>query len=250
MVEKPMACSVRECREMEQKARERGARLSVNKKNRHDPVFRYLKQQLDEGVWGSLRHLSVQMPGIGLGCVGTHWFDMANFLAGRFPTRVSGWVDEPKGKNPRGDEFVDPGGLVVCEYDGGVRAVIAQLEDGAGPFTLELHTTAARVLFDPKNRFLDIRERDLSVRPGPGKPPQYRKVEPPAHLDLAGDMLEQMEGVVRELISDGPMITDARYGTAAIEILAAVYLSHERGNVPVALPLVEPEHVNLFLPVT
>ena len=42
LIEKPMACSVEECQSIEAIAAEKGVRLSVDKKNRHDPVLQYI----------------------------------------------------------------------------------------------------------------------------------------------------------------------------------------------------------------
>lgn len=250
LVEKPMACSAADCRQMEQEARKKKIRLAVNKKNRHDGVFQYIKENLDAGNWGSIRNIYIQIPGIGLGCVATHWLDMANFLIGQFPKKVSAWVDPSIGPNPRGSEFIDPGGLVICDYGPQVKAIISQIEDGAGPITIEIHTTAARIYYDPKNSIIDIRLRDLSIKPGPGRPAVYHQVELPTHLNLKGNMLDQMEGVLKELISEKPMLTDARYGTMAIEILVAAHLSHQQGNIPIELPLRSEEQLNLYLPIT
>lgn len=250
LVEKPMACSVQDCLDMETLALSKNVRLAVDKINRHDEVYQWLRKKIGSGEFGKLRSLYIQKPGIGLGCLGTHSFDLANYLTDLVPVNVTGWVDTAIGKNPRGEQFVDPGGLVVIDYGGGVRAIIEQLEDGAGPLTVEIHCTAARVLYDPKNSFLDVRVRDLSIKPGPGKPPVYNSITPPENLNLKGDMLKQVEQVIRELISDQPMSIDARFGRNAVEILSAAYSSHQRGNVPVALPLTTEADLKLFLPVT
>lgn len=250
LVEKPMACSVKDCLAMEKMATEKNVRLGVDKINRHDEVYQWLRQKLVSGEFGKLRSIYIQKPGIGLGCLGTHSFDLANYLADQLPVRVTGWVDKPVGKNPRGEQFVDPGGLVIIEYHDGTRAIVEQIEDGAGPLTIEIHCTAARVLYDPKNAFLDVRVRDLSVKPGPGKPPVYNAVALPRDLNLKGDMLKQVEAVIRELISDKPMSIDARFGRSAVEVLSAAYVSHQKENIPVNLPLTKEEDLSLFLPVT
>ena len=59
----------------------------------------------------------------------------------------------------------------------------------------------------------------------------------------------QMEEVLKELIGGGKMLTDARHGTQAIEIITAAYVSHVNGNVPVTLPLKE-EDTKVYLPIT
>lgn len=250
MVEKPMACSVAECQKMEFAAHTHGVRLSVDKKNRHDPVIQFFKNKLNSGDWGSLRNIYLQIPGIGLGCLATHWTDIATYLVGDFPIKITGWVDTPKKDNPRGKQFVDPGGLIIMDYGNEMKAIVTQIEDGAGPLTMEIHTTNARVIFDPKNNFIDMRERDMTVIPKPGIPAVYNKLIVPENLNVKGDMLQQIESVVRELISENSSITDSKYGTSAVEIIAATYISHKLGNIPINLPLTDKEYLNLYLPIT
>ena len=97
----------------------------------------------------------LQRPGIGLGCLGVHSFDMANYLIGKSPQKITGWIDEPIGINPRGSQFVDPGGLVVIDYGEGIRATVDQIEDGSGPAGTEIILNHARIRVDEKNNILD-----------------------------------------------------------------------------------------------
>lgn len=237
MVEKPMACSPTECDQMIAAASQHGVRLSVDNSRRHDPMYRWLRTRIRSGEWGALRSISIQRPGIGLGCLAIHSFDLVSFLSDRQCRQVTAWVDDPVGLNPRGREFNDPGGTVVMEMDGGFRALIQQIEDGAGPMSVELDLTAARVRLDEKLPALEIIERDLAVAVGPGRPPKYEMVEPPADLPLKPNMPNMLRGVLDELIGHDALGCDALSGRHAVEVLVAAHLSHERGHSPVALPL-------------
>jgi predicted dehydrogenase len=248
MVEKPMGCSVEECDRMIDVARRKNARLSVDQSRRHDPLYRWLRDQLRAKTWGDVRAIWIQRPGIGLGCLATHSFDLVRFLVDGEVRRVTAWVDAPKGKNPRGAEFIDPGGLVVLELDQ-CRATIAQIEDGAGPMSVEIDCTAGRVRVDERTGAVEIVARDLSVKPGPNQKAAYATTSPPAEIATKPDMAVMLRGVVGELMGDGPMDCDAVHGRAAVEILVAAHLSARRGNVPVALPL-EGDDRKLWLPVT
>ncbi len=250
LVEKPMACSLFECNSILEKARLLNVRLAVNKINRFDEVYIFLKKKILGGEWGTLRSIYIQKPGIGLGCLGTHSFDLVNYLSNENPISISAWLDAPIMPNPRGVEFIDPGGLVILRYKG-FNAIVSQIEDGAGPNTIEIHLTGARIFYDPKNSILDVRLRDLTRKVGPGNPPAYFQYVPPESLNLKGDMIKQLSLVVSELIgADNPMICDGIHGRNAFEVLVASYLSHSRGNVPVSLPLTDPTEFELYLPVT
>jgi predicted dehydrogenase len=250
MVEKPMACSLSECMEMEALAKKKGVRLSVDKVNRHDPVFQMLRENIANSTWGQLRSIYIQKPGIGLGCLGTHSFDLCNFLVGSDAISVTGWVDEPVGRNPRGEQFVDPGGLVIIRYPNNVRAIVEQIEDGAGPQTMEIHLTGAKIYHDPKNKILDIRVRDLSVKPGPGRPQVYSLFNLSDDLNVKGDMIFQIRSVIRELIGIEDMLTDAKFGRKAMEILVAAYSSNSNGNIPITMPLTNESDIEFYLQIT
>ena len=191
----------------------------------------------------------MQRPGIGLGCNAVHSFAAITMLAGAPVERVTSWVDSPVGVNPRGAEFVDPGGLVVLELAGGVRGIVAQIEDGAGPMSAEIHLTAGRVRIDERFGTIEIIERDLSVKPGPNRPPVLSRVDPPQGLSATSPLPTLMRGCLEDLVSRRGG-ADGRDGRASIEVLIAAYLSHEHGNVPVALPLVDREAIDRWLPVT
>lgn len=250
MVEKPMACSLAECDAMIAAAEAAGARLAVDHIRVYADVYHWLRERIASGSWGQLRSIWMQRPGIGLGCNAVHSFAAIRHLADAPIRRVIGWVDEPRGANPRGAQFVDPGGTVVLEMDGGVRAVVAQIEDGAGPASVEIHCTAARIRFDERSGEIEIWERDLSVKPGPDRPAVFNRVTPPADVNPKADMSAMVGGCLRDLLGTGPLRAAGSDGRATIELLVAAYLSHRRGNVPVALPLISEEARSLWLPIT
>ena len=150
MVEKPMACSISECEKMVAIAREHNARLVVNNPRRYHVVYQWLREQILSGIWGDPQCIWMQCRGIGLGCIGTHSFDLPRFLTNREIREVTAWVDNPLGDNPRGTQFIDPGGLVVLNMEGGLKAVVSQIENGSGPRFFEINMNRARIHIDEK----------------------------------------------------------------------------------------------------
>lgn len=250
MVEKPFACSLAECDQVMEVAARTKTRVAVDQSCRHAVLYRWLREQIASGRWGEPRAFWMQRQGIGLGCNGIHSFDLARFLSGRDVERVTGWVDAPIKKNPRGEQFVDPGGLVVMEMGRALRCVVAQVEDGAGPVSLELDLTAARVYIDERSGTVDVIERDLSVIPGPGRPAVFRKGVVPESAAKYPDMAPSIRGTLDELVGGGAMDCDATHGRAALEVLVGAYLSSQKENTPVKLPLTSKEGRELWLPIT
>jgi predicted dehydrogenase len=238
MVEKPMGCSVAECDAMIEQARRTGTRLLVDQSRRYDPMYRWLTEQIASRAWGEPRAIFVQRPGIGLGLLGTHYFDLVRLLAGRDVQQVSAWIDPFLGPNPRGADFVDPGGTVVLDLGERLRAVVMQIEDGAGPMSVEIDLTGARVRIEEQLGRVEVLEKaGKSWNPAPtafeGRP----------------DMEALLRGLLADAAGDGPPVAAPEHGRASVEILAAAHLSHRRGHAPVALPLA-PEDRSLWLPIT
>jgi predicted dehydrogenase len=250
LCEKPMACSVDEAEEMVRTARDKGCKLAVNHTLRHVPAYRWLAQQLQSGRWGELRSIQSSWPGIGLGCLATHMVDLWRFLGGEEINTVFGWVDPVRGRNPRGAEFSDPGGMIVATSASGTRYVHQQAEDGAGPGSLAIETTKTQIVVDQYARSVVVLLRDLSVKPGPGRPPKYDPVLPPPEALLALDIVRCSAEALRELVEDREMTCAAEHGLRSLEVVVAAHLSNDRGHAPVSLPLNDPESKAKWLPIT
>lgn len=249
LVEKPMACSVAECDRMIEAAEGAGVRLAVDHGRRYAPLYQWIQGQIAAKRWGEPRAVWIQRPGIGLGCLATHSFDLAAFLIGRPPVAVTGWVDRAMRANPRGPEFNDPGGTVVMDFGDGIRAVIAQIEDGSGPMSVEVDLTSARIRIDESSGSVEILERDRTVVPAPGRAAVFSHAAVPADVDSRVDMGRMIAAVLRELMGTGPIAADGECGRLSIEVLTAAYVSHDRGQVPIRLPLAV-EHRDRWLPIT
>jgi predicted dehydrogenase len=250
LCEKPLACSLLEAEEMIRTASEQGCKLAVNHGRRHVPAYRWLAQQLQSGQWGELRSIRSSCPGIGLGCIATHMIDLWRFLGGEELHTVFGWVDPVRGPNPRGAEFSDPGGMIVATSASGTRYVHEQTEDGAGPGALVIETTAAQIDVDEYNRSVSILQRDLSVKPGPGRPPKYNPVLLPADAPLLIDIVRLSADTLRELVGQSLPTCAAEHGLRSLEVVVAAHLSNDRGHAPIVLPLRDPESKAKWLPIT
>jgi predicted dehydrogenase len=249
MIEKPMACSVSDCDRLLEAAARVGTRLAVNQSRRHDPFYRWVREQVRSGRWGAPLSLWIQRPGIGLGCLGTHSFDLAAFLFDTAPRKVSGWIDTPHGRNPRGEQFKDPGGLVVMDFGEERRAVVAQLEAGAGPMSVELDLSGARIRIDEKLNRIEILTRAPHAGGGAVGSGYLEEIVPQG-LSAKTDMNQMLRGLIREVTGEGQMTCDGTHGRLAVEVLAAAHLSAERGGIPMSIPLTDPKDRDLWLPVT
>lgn len=251
LVSKPYTCSLEEAITLNEAVKKNNIRLVVDHLIPYEYTYQWLRQQIKEEVWGKLKSIKLQRPGIGLGCLGVHSFDLANFLNGQTPTAVSGWIDEPIKKNPRGEQFVDPGGLVVMEYANGVKAIVEQIEDGSGPQAVDIMFNHARIRVDEKYGELEVVEKDRNFVPGPGKKPTLTKTINPHISEKFGiDMIALLETMLKELVGNSNIQASGEAGKSAIEILVAAYKSNSNNHVSVALPLTEEADIKTFLPIT
>lgn len=249
MVEKPMACSLQECFDMQQVAQEMGVRLAVDHPRRFSKNYGLVRQLAEENQLGEFRSIYIQRPGIGLGCLATHSFDLANFISAMKPRRIVAWVDDPKKINPRGGQFVDPGGTVIMEYGSGKRAIVTQIEDGAGPIFVEVNYTAGRVHIDEKGDRLEIIKRDLSVTKKPGQGAVYKTTLNPNGIGGKRVLTDEIRWLLEDLVTKDKPSSNAQHGFDSIEVLVAAYLSEELGNAPIELPI-DKKHYSKWLPIT
>lgn len=250
LCEKPVSTSLAGARAMIEACARTGTALAVNHCRRHVPAYRWLASRIAAGGWGEVRGVRIGIPGIGLGCLGTHFLDLMRMLAGEEFSAVSGWVDEERGANPRGGEFHDPGGLIVARGARGTRFVLHQIEDGAGPGSIVLDLTGARLVIEERTRSVQIIRRDPSAAPGPGRPPRFEEVAVPEDQPLELDIVALTAEVLRELAAGRAPTCDAQHGYASLEVVVAAYLSHERGHVPVVLPLAAADELGRELAIT
>ncbi len=249
-ISKPLACSVTDANAIVEMAEKTGTRIVVDHGLRHDITYKWISECIKNKVYGELVSVYIQRPGIGLGCLGVHSFDLANFLFDKNPIKVTGWVDKPYKKNPRGEEFVDPGGTVFLEYGDGKRAIIEQIEMGSGPMSVELNFNFARIKVDEKFNNMEVVSKDPNFIPGPGRPAPLKKELNPHGQEVRHDIFYLMKKLLIELVGTGKMIADMSHGKTSVEILSGAYQSSEHGNIAISLPMANEEYKNRYLPVT
>jgi predicted dehydrogenase len=127
LIEKPVTQSVSDAINLRDIAASHGARLIVNHGRRYCEAYRRVLA-LSQQKFGPVRSFFVRFGGGSMGCVGTHWIDLANLLIGGSAAEVFSTATKPVG-NPRGTQFSDPGGTLTIAYDNGGAAIIDIRDD-------------------------------------------------------------------------------------------------------------------------
>ncbi len=131
LVEKPIACSVADGLDMVRIAEENGIHAIVNHNHRCWSVLRTIRAFDGSPEFGKLRSFVITQGAGGLGNLGTHYFDLANWMFSDAPQYVAAVGTEPEAPNPRGEQFKDVGGAVLVGYSGR-RRLMLEIGDDVG----------------------------------------------------------------------------------------------------------------------
>lgn len=225
-VEKPFATGVAEARAAKALADTKGARVVVNHNRRYCPSYEKLASLDGSPELGSLRSILFSLGGGGLGCLGTHYFDLCNMLFGACPETVIAEPTEPLGPNPRGAEFHDPGASVFLTYPGGRRAFLDIGDDFGVPHRMELVYTTGRVVIERELtepwRVMarpEAKRADSMMRRSPLE--QVMSIAPHSMADTTSLAL-------RDCLADSPPRSGTANAIASLEVFAAARWSASR----------------------
>ena len=136
--------------------------------------------------------------------MGTHSFDLANYIFDKYPQSVSGWVDNPHLNRVGKDSSR---GLVILDY-GNEKAIISQLEIASGPRTLEIHYNNCRIRFDENLKLRNLRKDQNG---------ELSFIKPPNEISLKVDMYEMIENLIKDLIYNNAKFSDSYFGFNALK---------------------------------
>lgn len=222
-IEKALACSAREAREMERLVAEAGAAAIVDHPRRADGAYRGVKRLIETQGMGRLESVHCLMSGMVIH-TGTHAWDMLHYWCGA-PARVTGWLD---GDVATSGPVHDTGGHGCLEYPGGARAWITAREKQYFVFQFDLVFSEGRVQIG--NDVMRV------LRPAPS--PRYsgfcelsERAEPlddPYPHPMVCDLVRAMDTGLPPLMSIANAAVALRTGLALVQ-------SHREGHRPIAL---------------
>jgi predicted dehydrogenase len=238
LCEKPLATSVSDADEIVRLCQEAGTHLVINHPRRWHPGWRALHTHLEthRDVMGAVCHFSAVGGCAGLSNIGSHFLDLAEFLAGRPITEVSARLDRTGTPNPRGPAFHDPGGLVTFTCSGApeVRGVLELNEQSATFPVVTILTEYGRIVVDELEHRWEIHARRASDRSAPksryGLPLERVKFDPGERVDIV-DLTARS---YRILVEQDDLDFEQPLGAKrALEVVVAAHRSDARGGAPV-----------------
>ncbi|MCC7495617.1 MAG: Gfo/Idh/MocA family oxidoreductase [Fimbriimonadaceae bacterium] len=239
LCEKPIACRLRDAREMIDGCAARGVRLAINHTRRWSPSHRRLATALQGGLIGLPRVYLLTLGAGRLGCNATHLVDLVRLLSGQEVVRVQGWLDRTGTPDPRGPEFRDPGGHAVLWLADGARVYLDQMEDLGVPPACEIVGGIGRVRVEELAGQWRLQVRAAADRQRSLLDYGCPLVDEPLDLSDCPDLSrwdEVQAAAYQNLLSADPPACGGEDGYAAVEVVMAIHLSDQRGA-PVDLPL-------------
>ena len=233
LCEKPMACSIDECRSMIAACRSTGARLAINHPMRFMAYYTAPKAIVNSCEFGGLTSMTVVGGNFGVAMNGTHFVEAFRYLTEEDPEEVTAWFDSDKVPNPRGEQFEDASGSIRVTTKSGCKLYLecgARQGHGinvilAGPYgqiAIDQLTGTMSVTFRNEEH------RNLpSTRYGMPFVESQTRLDPPNMVDLCTSMaVSLIEGMSYATGEDGMM---------ALSTLVAAYVSNESGHTAVSI---------------
>jgi predicted dehydrogenase len=235
LCEKPIASSIHDGRAMIDTCHQRSARLLVNHPRRLLPVYLNLRDAIDGGRFGDLRFMRVTCGAAGLGNIGSHAFDLIRWFLGE-PEQAVGWIESQPFQNPRGADFHDPGGHGIFLFGDDRRATFDFSNDFSTSFCVEFGCRYGSIVVDERACQVRAFARDVADRSEPQW--LYQTATVPVDLSFGDsiDLVAMTAAMIRDAMRDGRPACAGEDGLAALEMVAAVHLSH-RAHAPVRFPI-------------
>lgn len=223
LCEKPIATRLVDADRAIRNCHEQGTILLVNHNRRWHPLWRAVRNELQQGTIGEIHHLTAHWSTGRLGNIGTHMFDALRMLLGAEATSVSGVLDPILAPDCRGPQFRDPGGWGVITFSNGVKAFVDASQTATLPFGMRIVGSFGQ---------LSIRKEDALIELWNGK---SWTVSTPT--DGRSSMDRAVDDIVRCLTHDQRPASTGGDGLAALEMIIGFHVSDQLRGQRISLPI-------------
>ena len=226
LCEKPMATSIADCHSMIKVCEDNEVQLAINHQMRFMDQYQNIKKELEGGHLGNLGSMNVVAGCFGLAMNGSHYFEAFRYLTGSRIEAVSSHFSPDKLANPRGVDFQDVAGELLCIAKSGQRLLISAGGDQGHGMTVTYATGYGHIFCDELQGIYYVTARKPEFRNEPssryGLPCNRLK----RNFPLA-DNFNSTYSVLESLIA-GTDYPNGCDGLRVIETLVAAYKSAEK----------------------
>lgn len=242
LCEKPISNSLESAQQMIETCRKNNTLLGIYHTRRWWPEHQQIRKIIQQGTIGELRHLWFSCGGARLGDLAVHFIDWMRWITESEIDHIIGYTEDITDPNPRGPQFQDPPGRLYLFFKNGVDAIIHLGRNIALPPRYEIVGTKGRILIEEYMGEFDRWEIDVrpEKRPLAGTLDYYGKIEKigftkTGKIDWEGMIITAVKELLR-----GETSCSGEDGYKSIEALIAAHISHEKGHIPIFLPLDNP----------
>jgi len=234
LIEKPLATSIEECKQIINTCKVNNVVASVNHQMRFMEQYYRPKEILASEKLGGICSMTIIAGNFGLSMNGTHYFEAFRYLVDEEIKEVSANFSNEIIPNPRGQSFFDRAGQIRAISASGKRLYMEIGSDqGHG----------VQVIYAARNGFIYINElsgemivnfRQSQYRDLPtaryGMPSESEKYQiTPAEL------IDSTAAVLKSLIRNDSNLVSLQDGFASIKALVAAYMSAENHGISINL---------------
>jgi predicted dehydrogenase len=235
--EKPFVTSVADADKVISLLTKSNSRIAINYSRRYSKSYQRLWDDLcKQKIIGEISSIIITSGAGGLSAIGTHFIDLCSFFFQSKMESVYAIPIDRKLKNPRGEEFEDPGGCVVLKFQDNKRAFLDLGDDlGIQPI-IEILGEYGRVVIDDINDTILIYSRSKEDFEKPKH--LYSLPNPIIKNELLsmGSMEKMIENMINNILSEDEILSSALSAKEKVETYSAIRKSFDTFQV-VNLPL-------------
>ena len=235
--EKPFTTSVSNAEEIIKSLEKNDTRLTIGYLRRFSDTYSSLLQKLyQEKIIGDVRTVVVTSGAGGISTLGTHFIDLATLLLSEKIKSVFAIPINKNHPNPRGENFEDPGGYFILNFENEKRAFVDMGDDLGLQPKIEIIGTFGRIEINEISKKIVGYARNKQDQE---KPMKFYGLENQVILDEVFDLESinsLIKNMIKDLVSENILKMRANMAKEKVETYSAIRKSFDTGE-NVILPL-------------
>ena len=230
LCEKPMATSLHDAERMIDACDSNNVRLAINHQMRFMERYSLIRDELNGGRFGRLGSMNVVAGNFGFAMNGSHYFEAFRYLTDSNLRSVAALFSPKALKNPRGPQFCDAAGSLMCVAESGQHFLLSAGEHQGHGLTVTYATQWGHIFCDE----LAGRYSATVRKPEHREQPSNRYGMPSDKWERTFPLVEHATttaSVLRELL-DGQQYPDGQDGLHAIACVVAAHKSNDQHGKP------------------
>ena len=235
--EKPFTTSVTNAVDITERLKKCDTRLTIGYLRRFSDIYSSLLKKLyEEKIIGNIQTVTITSGAGGISTLGTHFIDLSTLLLSEKIKSVFAISINKNHPNPRGEDFEDPGGYFMLNFENEKRAFIDMGDDLGLQPKIEIIGTFGRIEINEINKKIIGYARNKQDQE---KPMKFYGLENRIIINETFDLESinlLIKNMIKNLISKDDLKMTAEVAKEKVEVYSAIRKSFDTGE-NVFLPL-------------